>query len=103
MAKDIYDLQADCLQLAAGVRATAREVHEEIGAATSEQGTVDDWKHVIPYLENAGDVLNDLLNNYDEGYDAGYADGEKEGHKEGKEEGRKEAIAEAVIAVQNLL
>lgn len=63
MEKSIYDLQADCLELAAGVRSTAREVHEEIGAATSDQGTADNWKHVISYLENAGDVLNDLLNN----------------------------------------
>ena len=63
MKKSVYDLQAYCQEAAAGLRATAREVHEEIGAADVDQGTADAWERIKKDLGSAGDLLNDLLNN----------------------------------------
>jgi len=63
MAKDIYDIQVQCLELAMGMAADAQDLYSEVGAATIKQGTVDAWTRIKADLENAKDGLNDLLNN----------------------------------------
>jgi hypothetical protein len=63
MVKDIYDKQAACLNVGAELAARAREVYQELGAATLKQGTHPQWDRIRADLDNASDLLNDLLNN----------------------------------------
>jgi hypothetical protein len=63
MSTEIWKMQDRCKGLAAQVVMSANKIYGEIGAATLDQGSLFEWRHIYVQLEGLADVLADLENN----------------------------------------